>query len=80
MIQARNQDEVLRARDQQGLRIVVGQNPFGGSSEPVAEEPEQRVSASDDDENSLMITWCPKCNAMLPPGAKFCNKCGAKVR
>ncbi len=80
MVKARDQEQVLRARDQQGLRIVVGQNPFGGSAEPVTEEPEQRVSVSDEDDQNLMIIWCPKCNAMLPPGAKFCNKCGTKVK
>jgi hypothetical protein len=78
VIQARNQEQVLRARDQQGLRVVVGQNPFGGSSEPL-EEAKEYGSCKDDDDNSLMLIWCPKCNAMLPPGAKFCNKCGAKV-
>ncbi len=80
MVKAQDQEQVLRARDRQGLRIVVGQNPFGGSSEPVVEEPVSTVSPNDDDDKSLMIIWCPKCNAMLPPGAKFCNKCGTKVK
>lgn len=25
------------------------------------------------------MTLCPSCNAQLPPGSKFCNRCGAKL-
>jgi len=26
-----------------------------------------------------MPEWCPKCNAMLPPGSRKCPVCGAKL-
>ncbi len=26
-----------------------------------------------------MPEWCPKCNAMLPPGLQNCPSCGAKL-
>ncbi len=26
-----------------------------------------------------MPDWCPKCNAMLPPGLEECPRCGKKL-
>jgi uncharacterized OB-fold protein len=27
----------------------------------------------------IVAEWCPKCNAMLPPGLKRCPSCGARL-
>ncbi|OLS14794.1 MAG: hypothetical protein RBG13Loki_1553 [Promethearchaeota archaeon CR_4] len=78
-IQARNQEQLLRARDKQGLRVVVGQNPFEAPPITVESKSNSLVFINEDKEKNQMMVWCPACNAMQKQGIKYCTKCGIRM-
>ncbi len=49
-------------------------------SEHVAELAEQRREGSSHPPSKPEVVICPKCGAENPPGAKFCQNCGAKLQ
>ena len=68
---------MLQAVEQVGLGVGMNLGAVMGNALAPSLQPSHAPAAP---AAAPQTKLCPKCNAALPAGAKFCNECGASLR